>query len=100
MIPLEKDLEAVLVHRIRALGGQCLKWVSPGTRGVPDRILLLPGGRIAFVEMKRPAGSRVDPLQKYWSQALANLGFLVYTIRTEAELRRVLEELKEGSSDA
>ena len=90
MTMLEKDLEKKLVDGIKARGGLCLKWVSPGSRGVPDRILLLPGGRIAFAEMKRPKGARVDPLQKYWKRILTGLGFRVFTIFTEEELHSVL----------
>ena len=89
---LEKDLEAKLVKGVKARGGLCMKWVCPGNRGVPDRIVLLPGGQIAFVEMKRPTGSRVDPLQKYWKRILTEMGFRVYTIFTEDELTKLLEE--------
>jgi len=94
MTMLEKDLEKKLVDGIKARGGMSLKWVSPGNRGVPDRILLLPGGRIAFAEMKRPKGGRVDPLQKYWKKILTGLGFTVYTIFTEEDLSKALGEVK------
>ncbi len=91
MTMLEKDLEKKLVDGIKARGGLCLKWVSPGNRGVPDRILLLPGGKIAFAEMKKPKGARVDPLQKYLKKILTGLGFKVYTIFTEEDLSNALE---------
>lgn len=51
----EAVFERKLKKRIEEKGGLCLKWVSPGYTGVPDRIVLLPGGRIFFVEVKRPA---------------------------------------------
>ena len=51
---LEKTIEAALVKRVKALGGTCEKFVSPGRRSVPDRIITLPGGRIIFVECKAP----------------------------------------------
>ena len=92
---LEKDLEARLVREVKAMGGMCLKWVCPGNRGVPDRIALLPGGRVAFIEMKRPKGSRVDPLQEYWSRVLSRLGFKTYTIFTPGELEQTIQRLKE-----
>jgi len=50
----EKTIEAALVKRVKALGGLCEKFVSPGRRSVPDRIVTLPGGRIVFVELKAP----------------------------------------------
>ena len=59
----------------------------------PDRIVLLPGGRVAFVEMKRPGG-RVDPLQEYWHNQLRSLGYPVYVIYTPEDLSRVLQALK------
>lgn len=49
----EKDIEKYLRKSIKQAGGECLKWVSPGTAGVPDRIVICPDGRIVFVELKR-----------------------------------------------
>ena len=51
---LERDVEKALVKRIKALGGECEKFTSPARRSVPDRIVTLPGGRVEFVECKRP----------------------------------------------
>jgi hypothetical protein len=51
---LEKAVEAALVRRVKVLGGLCEKFVSPGRRSVPDRLVTLPGGRIIFVECKAP----------------------------------------------
>jgi hypothetical protein len=53
-VTLEKDVEQTLVRRVKALGGLCEKFTSPGRRSVPDRIVTMPGGRIIFVELKRP----------------------------------------------
>ena len=52
---LEKQIEAALVRRVKELGGLCEKFVSPGRRSVPDRIVTLPGGRIVFIELKAPS---------------------------------------------
>jgi len=60
---LEKQIEATLVRRVKELGGLCEKFVSPGRRSVPDRIITLPGGRIVFVELKAP-GKRPTELQE------------------------------------
>lgn len=93
MTMLEKELEAKLVKTIKARGGYCLKWVSPGNGGVPDRIILLPGGRVAFAELKRPHGGRVGPLQRWWRATLRGLGFRVYTLYSEDDLHVMLIEL-------
>lgn len=57
---LEKDVEAALVRRVKALGGLCEKFTSPGRRSVPDRIITMPNGQIIFVELKRPGGKPTD----------------------------------------
>lgn len=51
---LERQIEQALVRRVKALGGICEKFTSPGRRAVPDRIVTLPGGRVIFVECKTP----------------------------------------------
>ena len=72
----EKDIERRLTRLVEKHGGRCLKWTCPGWKGVPDRILLFPGGRVIFVETKRPKGGKVAPLQKWWKDELRRLGFL------------------------
>ena len=85
--PLEKEIERKLKTLVEnRLGGRCLKWVCPGWRGVPDRILLLPGGRVQFVELKRPKGSKVDPLQTWWRRQLEGLGFTVWHVYDTEQL--------------
>lgn len=86
MTQLEKELEAKLRKEVKNLGGLCLKWVCPGWSGVPDRIILLPFGRIFFVEMKRPKGGKLEPLQKWWAKTLKRLGFYCNTIWTQQDL--------------
>lgn len=91
MDKLEKDTERLLVRRVEQAGGQCLKWVCPGRSGVPDRIVLLPGGRIAFVELKRPKGGRVSELQKYWANKLEAAGFKWYLLKDGDDVRKFME---------
>ena len=75
---LEKDVEARLRREIMEIGGLCLKWVSPGYTGVPDRIILLPGGVVAFVELKAP-GKKERPRQAFVQAALRAMGFTVFS---------------------
>lgn len=91
--PLEKEIERKLKVLVEGkLGGLCLKWVCPGWRGVPDRILLLPGGRVQFAELKRPKGGKVDPLQTWWKRRLESLGFKVWHVYTVEDINRIGEQ--------
>lgn len=75
----ERDIERYLRDQVRLAGGRAYKFVSPENAGVPDRIVLLPGGRIAFVELKAP-GRRPTRLQEMQQKRIAELGFPVVVI--------------------
>lgn len=90
MTPLEKDIERKLRQMVEDHGGLCLKWVCPGWSGVPDRIVLLPGGRIIFVELKRPKGGRISKMQQWWQEKLMRLGFVSRFIWSEKDLVQFL----------
>lgn len=77
MTALEKEVEGNLRDMVKRNGGLCLKWVCPGWSGVPDRIILLPGAKIIFCELKRPKGGRISRLQQWWRDKLRALGFMV-----------------------
>jgi hypothetical protein len=94
MTQLERDIESALVGMVKQHDGLCLKWVCPGRSGVPDRIILLPGGHIIFVETKRPKGGRVDPLQLWWREKLKSLGFRHYIIKNETDINTLEEVLR------
>ena len=76
---LEKTIEAALVRRVTKLGGMCEKFVSPGRRSVPDRLVTLPGGRIVFVEVKAP-GKYPTELQERDHARRRKLGCDVWVI--------------------
>lgn len=86
---LEKDIETKLRKMVEAHGGLCLKWVCPGWSGVPDRIILLPGGRVMFAETKRPKGGKLEALQKWWQRRLQGLGFWAVVVWDETDLQTV-----------
>lgn len=88
----EKSIEKRLAIAVRKRRGLCPKWVSPGLDGVPDRIILLPGGRIAFAELKAP-GQKPRPLQLRRKAQLEALGFRVYVIDNQEQIGGVLDAL-------
>lgn len=76
---LERTIEQALVQRAKQVGALALKWTSPGTTGVPDRIVWLPGGRVFCVELKAP-GQKPTPLQAATHRQLQALGHDVYVV--------------------
>lgn len=86
MTDLEKVIETKFRLMIKQHGGLCLKWVCPGWVGVPDRIVLLPKGRVVFVELKRPKGGRLSRMQKWWATKLVDLGFNHWIIWNEKDI--------------
>ena len=92
----EKYIEQKLVRAVKERGGIAPKFVSPGLDGVPDRIVLLPMARMAFVELKAP-GNKMRPLQVRRKRQLEALGFLVYCIDG---IEQIEEALKEMGGDA
>lgn len=89
----EKQIEQKLVKAVKAKGGLAPKFVSPGFDGVPDRIVLLPRGRIAFVELKAK-GRKMRPLQVRRKRQLESLGFSVYCIDSPERIGGILDEIQ------
>lgn len=87
MAVLEKEIESKLKTMIEDHGGLCLKWVCPGWLGVPDRLCLLPGGVVIFVETKRPSGGKRSAMQKWWARTLSRLGFLHLWVKCPEDIR-------------
>lgn len=86
-------MERKLVERIHGLEGLALKFVSPSGSGYPDRIILMPGGRIYFAELKAP-GEKLRPLQVQRKQQLEQLGFRVFVIDSFEALEVMLNEVR------
>lgn len=82
----EKEVEAYLKREIRKMGGLLLKFVSPGNDGVPDRIAIMPDGRVWFIEFKAEGGD-LRPLQEYWRVTLLDRQQQVAVIRGMDEAR-------------
>lgn len=89
---MEKDIEAQVGRMVKQRGGLWLKWSSPGYTGVPDRILLAPGGRVAFVEMKQEGG-RLSARQRYVGRLLQSFGFKWFVVYNKDEAREMLREV-------
>ena len=88
----EKLLEQKLVTAVRNMDGIALKFVSPGFDGMPDRVVLLPKGKIAFVEVKRK-DKKPRPLQTSRHGMLRRLGFLVYVLDDIEQIGGILNEI-------
>lgn len=89
----EKQTEQKLVSAVKELGGICPKFMSPGFDGMPDRIALLPGGHIAFVEVKA-MDCKPRPLQISRHGLLRRLGFRVYVLDDEMQIGGILDEIQ------
>lgn len=88
----ESEIEKKLVLKVKAKGGIAPKFVSPSYAGMPDRLVLLPGGVFAFAELKAP-GMKPRPLQVSRHQMLRSLGFKVYVIDGTEQIEEVLNGL-------
>jgi hypothetical protein len=89
---MERDVERKLVKAVKHNGGVCWKFTSPGTAGVPDRIILMPGCRIAFVEVKKP-GEKPRPLQLSRHRLIRQLGFKVFVLDNTADIPKIMKEV-------
>ena len=89
----EKTLETLLVRTVKSMGGLAPKFVSPGLDGMPDRIVLLPHGRLAFVEVKAH-GKKPRPLQVRRKSQLESLGFSVYCLDDATQIGGMLDEIQ------
>lgn len=89
---LESRVENYLKKKVEKLGGKAFKWAPVGVTGVPDRMVLLPGGKIIFVELKAP-GKKARKLQEYRAKQLRELGFQVECLDAIEKIDELLKEL-------
>ena len=89
----EKQIEKQLVMEVKKRGGICPKWVCQGFDGMPDRIVLLPKGHMAFVEVKAP-GKKPRPLQAARHGLMRRLGFKVYVLDDPEQIGGIVDEIR------
>ena len=89
----EKWIEQQLVKSVKDIGGIALKIASPGFDGMPDRLILLPNRKVAFVEVKAP-GKTLRPLQEKRKRQLEALGFLVFCLDHIEQIGGILREIQ------
>ena len=90
---LEKTIEHKLTSAVKNMGGIAFKFTAPGINGVPDRLVLLPCGKLAFIELKAP-GKDMRPLQVKRKRQLEQLGFSVYCIDSAEQIGGVVDAIQ------
>lgn len=93
----ERQVEQSLVKAVKARGGICPKFVSPGLSGVPDRLVLMPNGKMGFVEVKAPS-KKPRALQLYRMQQLTDLGFKCFVLDEIEQIPALVQRI--GGGDA
>ena len=94
----ERVIEQSLVKAVKARGGMCPKFTSPGMDGMPDRLVLLPQGHIGFVEVKAP-GEKPRPLQLHRHEQLRRLGFQVYVLDDIEQIGGILDGIQRNEKE-
>ncbi len=89
----EKNIESYLRKKVSLKKGLALKLIPAGLAGLPDRLVLMPGGRIFFAELKAP-GRKPRALQQYTHRLIENLGFMVFVIDSKESVDCVLKEME------
>ena len=92
----EKTVEQRLHEEAKKIGGHAYKLSSQVDAGMPDRLVCFPGGRIVFVETKRPKGGRLSKIQIYRHKELRRMGFDVRVVNTTELVKAFIEELRPG----
>lgn len=87
---LEASIEKFLVEAVKDRNGVAVKLNPAGLKGIPDRLVILPG-RIIFVELKRPVGATIARLQKWWRRRLTSLGHEAVVVASQGEVLDLLD---------
>lgn len=90
----ENVIEGYLRDKVKAIGGRAYKFISPGNSGVPDRLVLIPGGRCIFVELKAP-GKEPTPIQLMQHKKIRALGFIVLVIDSKEKVDEFIKTYEE-----
>lgn len=93
-MPSEKDIETFLKRKVKEIGGLCLKFTSPSSAGVPDRIILYKG-KALFVELKAP-GKKPRALQDYWQKEIRKRGIGCLVIDSKEAADQLIEKIRSG----
>ena len=94
-MPREKTIEQALTKAVKSYGGIAVKLVSPGFAGMPDRLVLLPGGRLGFVEVKAP-GRKPRAIQEVRHKQFRQLGFKVYVLDSKEQIGGIIDDIIKG----
>lgn len=93
----EKTVESKFTSAVKAKGGLAVKFTSPGFNGMPDRLVMFPGGRIAFVEVKA-RGETPRPLQRSRLKLLRRLGFKAFVLDNTSDIPKIIEEVMQNEA--
>lgn len=89
----EKTVESKFTSAVKAKGGLAVKFTSPGFNGMPDRLVMFPGGRIGFVEVKAP-GETPRPLQRARLKLLRRLGFKAFVLDNPEQIGGIIDAIQ------
>ena len=90
----EASVEGYLRSQVTDAGGLCVKLNPASYVGIPDRLVVLPGGWVGFVEVKKPKGGRIGKLQHWWRDRLIELGVRHRFVLTRADVDGMMEDWK------
>ena len=100
MSTLEHEVESRLVARVRSLGGLCVKFIPDAMTGMPDRLVMLPGGLVYWVETKRPVGGKLSAVQRHRHRQLRALGQQVYVCWSAEDVDRLAAAWAQAGASA
>lgn len=96
---LERDVEQALTRYVEKAGGLCVKFDPSAVRGMPDRVVMLPGGVVVWVELKKPKGGKLSVVQRHRHRVLRELGQVVEVCWTKEDAARIVAAYKVNESE-